>query len=121
MLSKFVLVPSQRIGITSCDPSISQPLPPDASQVYPSPHYWVLSGEVMHHRAYEKRMNFSTADLLLGDIVGCCVTKKGRLEYFVNGKNKGIGWGGLPTDKPLWGFADLSGKTDHVESQFVCC
>lgn len=74
----------------------------------------------MHHRAYEKRMNFSTADLLLGDIVGCCVTKKGRLEYFVNGKKKGIGWGGLPTDKPLWGVADLSGKTDHIESQFVC-
>lgn len=59
-------------------------------------------------------------DLTVGNTVGCQVTRKGKLEIFLNGISLGITWDGLPTGRPIWGFADLYGKITEVRSNFVC-
>lgn len=67
-----------------------------------------------------KKSLVSMQGLTVGSTVGCRVTVKGKLEIFVNGINLGITWDGLPTSRPIWGFADLYGKTVEVKSNFMC-
>ena len=52
-------------------------------------------------------MNFDLDYLKVGQSVGCCVTRNGELRYFINGVDQGIVWTGLPTNRPLWGVADI--------------
>ena len=64
-------------------------------------------------------MEFNLETLSVGQSIGCCVSKNGELRYFVDGVDQGIGWTGLPTDKPFWGFADIYGLARKIRSEFV--
>ena len=64
-------------------------------------------------------MDFSIEELKVQDSIGCCITNEGELKYFVNGQDRGVGWKNVPTDRPLWGFADLYGLTRKVKSEFT--
>ena len=65
-------------------------------------------------------MDFNLESLRVGQSIGCLVNKEGELRYFVDGKDQGVGWTGLPTDKPLWGFADIYGLARKIKSEFLC-
>ena len=58
-------------------------------------------------------MEFNLENLEVGQSAGFVVTKGGELRFRVNGK-EGVGWTGLPTDKPLWGIFDVYGKAREI-------
>ena len=66
-------------------------------------------------------MDFNLEQLRVGQTIGCVVNKEGQMRYFVDGKEPGyLGWTGVPTDKPLWGFADIYGLARKIKSEFLC-
>lgn len=110
---------SLRFGFTvQCPDDI--PVPSGALDLYRSEDYWILSASTVHHNGQEKRVDFNLESLRVGQSIGCLVNKEGELRYFVDGKDQGIGWTGLPTDKPLWGFADIYGLARKIKSEFLC-
>ena len=58
--------------------------------------------------------------LKVGQTVGCSINKDGELRYFIDGRDQGVGWSGLPLDKPMWGFADIYGLARKIKSEFLC-
>ena len=64
------------------------------------------------------KRDFSTANLVEGDTVGCCIGNNGSLEYFVNGERKGIICHNVPSNKPLYGVADMCGRIKKIQSEF---
>lgn len=89
-------------------------MPVGALQCYSSPNYWILSAAMVHHNGGEQRLNFNIEELNAGDAVGCQVTKDGCLLFSLNGTQMCMGWQNLPTNVPLWGFADLYGRTTKI-------
>ncbi len=65
-------------------------------------------------------MDFNLESLRVGQTVSCCVNKQGELRYYIDGQDQGLGWSGVPTDKPLWGFADIYGLARKIKSEFLC-
>lgn len=81
--------------------------------------YWILSASTLHHNGQEKRVDFNLESLKAGQTVGCCVNREGELRYFINGMDQGVAWTGLPTDRPMWGFADIYGLARKIKSEFL--
>ena len=94
--------------------------PSSALEMYTGADHWTISGNRIYNKQREKRSLVNLDELVIGDSVGCLVTKRGKLEIFLNGESLGVGWGGLPADKLIWGFADLYGRTTEVRSNTVC-
>ena len=111
-------LPPQRFGFTLQCPD-DRPVPSGALDLYKSPEYWILSASTVHHNGQEKRVDFNLESLKVGQSVGCVVNKDGELHYHIDGKDQGVGWTGLPTDKPLWGFADIYGLARKIKSEFL--
>lgn len=66
-------------------------------------------------------MDFNLESLRVGQAISCCVNKDGDLKYYVDGKDPGyLAWTGVPTDRPLWGFADIYGLARKIKSEFLC-
>ena len=107
----------QRIGFTTQDPD-NGGVPVRALKCCSSPKYWILSAATVHHHGGKRKVNLNIEELNVGDSVGCRVTKDGSLEIFANGVSRGVGWENLPTAVPLWGFADVYGKTVKIKSEF---
>jgi len=63
-------------------------------------------------------VDFNLESLRIGQSVGCMVNKSGELKYFVDGADMGVAWTNVPTDKPLWGFADIYGLARKIQSEF---
>ena len=63
-------------------------------------------------------MNRNLDKLKVGQSVGCCVTRNGELRYFIDGVDQNIVWTGLPTNRPLWGIADIYGFAIKIKSAF---
>ncbi|CAI8015324.1 Neuralized-like protein 4 [Geodia barretti] len=111
---------SIRFGFTVCCPD-SIPVPSGALDLYRSSDYWILSASTVHHNGQERKVDFNLEQLRVGQTIGCVVNKEGQMKYFVDGKEPGyLGWTGLPTDKPLWGFADIYGLARKIKSEFLC-
>ena len=64
-------------------------------------------------------MDLNLESVRVGQTISCNVNKDGELHYFVDGKDRGIGWTGLPTDVPLWGFADIYGLARKIKLLFI--
>jgi hypothetical protein len=109
---------SIRFGMTTESPD-EIPVPSGALDLYRSSNYWILSASTIHSSGQEKRVDFNLENLRVGQTVGCRVTKEGDLHYYIDDDDKGIGWSGLPTDKPMWGFADVYGLARKIKSEFV--
>ena len=85
----------QRIGFTTFNPDDGA-VPLGALECYNNEKYWILSASTVHHKGGERKLDFSIEELKIGDSVGCCVTKTGDLQYYVNGVMKGIGGTAYP-------------------------
>ena len=108
----------QRFGFTILCPD-DGPVPSGALDLYRSVDYWILSASTLHHNGQEKRVDFNLESLKVGQSVGCSINKEGELRYFINGVDQGVAWTGLPTDKPVWGFADIYGLARKIKSEFL--
>ena len=86
--------------------------------MYRSDQYWILSASTLHHDGKEHRVDFNLESLKIGQSVGCMVNKQGELKYFVDGVDMGVAWTGMPTNRPLWGFADIYGLARKIQSEF---
>ena len=78
-----------------------------------------MSENTLHHNGQEKRVEFNLESLRVGQTVGCMINKKGELRYFINGVDQGVAWTGMPTDKPIWGFADIYGLAQKIKTEFL--
>ena len=74
----------------------------------------------MYHNGKTKdsEVNFNLENLKVGQSVGCCVTRNGELRYFIDGVDQGIACIDLPTNRPLWGVAEIDGLAQKIESEF---
>lgn len=97
------------------------PVPSGALDLYRSSDYWILSASTVHHNGQERKVDFNLEQLRVGQTIGCVINKEGEMKYFVDGKEPGyVGWSGVPTDRPLWGFADIYGLARKIKSEFLC-
>ena len=74
----------------------------------------------VYHGEEEHRFNISTQDLKEGDSIGCCITRDGDWEIYIDGQKRAVGWHNVPTDKPLWGVVDILGIARTIQSEFYC-
>ena len=110
----------QRFGFTVCSPD-DIPTPSGALDLYRSPDYWILSAGTVHHNGQERKIDFNLESLRIAQSISCSVNHEGELKYWVDGKDPGyLGWTGLPTERPLWGFADIYGLARKIKSEFLC-
>lgn len=87
--------------------------------MYRSSNYWILSASTVHSSGQERRVDFNLESLRVGQSVACSINKDGELHYYIDDDDKGVGWTGLPLDKPIWGFADIYGLARKIKSEFV--
>lgn len=94
-------------------------MPSGALDLYRSVDYWILSASTIHHNGQENRVPFNLESVGVGQSIGCQVNRDGELRYFLNGVDQGVAWKGLPTDKLMWGFADIYGLARKIKSEFL--
>lgn len=109
---------SQRFGFTLECPDDKE-VPSGALDLYRSAEYWILSASTVHNAGQERKVDFNLESLRVGQSIGCLVSKEGELRYFVDGEQKAVGWFAVPTDKPMWGFADIYGLARKIKSEFL--
>ena len=107
------------VGVTTNSPD-SGPLPQGWDDIGSSDRYWyVLIGRsdcYAWHKGQRRALQW-VLDCSAGNTFGCCVSKRGDLHLFHNGKDVGVVWEGLPIDQPLWGSVSLRGW--KVEANYV--
>ena len=96
-------------------------IPADATVNCSKPDYWILTYNQAYNSDFVTFLNFSLANLLVGQSVGVLVTTSGKLYLYVDGKFCCLVWKGLPTDKQYWGVADVYGSVSSIKSTFVSC
>ena len=109
-----VIILAQKLGFTLCCPD-DIPISSGAPNFYDSSDYWFLSLDTVHHSCKERNINLSLHLLRVGQTVGCLVNTAGELHYYVDGEDRGVGWEGMPQDRPLWGFVDLYGWVTKIK------
>ena len=57
-------------------------------------------------------------DVSADNTFGCHVSETGELHLHHNGRDVGLAWEGLPTDRPLWGIVISDGGW-KVEANYV--
>ena len=73
----------------------------------------------MHHQGREKIVEFNLYDLKVGDTIGCSIHEDGTLHYYVNGKDRGVGWDDkLPVNQAVYGIVDVYGRVTKIRSLF---
>ena len=110
----------QGIGFTLQDPDTLDPLQINYTNLTRSKDYWLFSGNRMYHNGNKQEVSISTFSLKKGESIGCCITRNGDLEIYINGQKNAVGWHNVPVDKPLWGVADIYGKAKTIQSEFHC-
>ena len=77
----------------------------------------MFSESTTYHDGTKRDMSFSTNDLFKGDSVGVRVSENGDVQYYVNGRNKGVVFEHLPRHQDLWGVVYLWSNT-KILSEF---
>ena len=72
----------------------------------------------MEHNGEARKVHFDLNNLKVGQSVGCCVTRNGELRYLIDGVDQNIMWTGLPTNRRLWGFAQIIHGRALIKSEF---
>ena len=103
------------------DPDTINPVPMSNFALRESKDYWLYWGSTVFHYGNKRQLHFSfsTERLKEGGSLGCCITRDGDLEIYING-NKKVGWHNVPVDKPLWGVVEIYGKARTIQSEFYC-
>ena len=83
--------------------------------IFKSRNYWVLSSSTVRHQE-RKKVEFDLYDLKIGDTIGCSIHEDGTLHYYVNGKDRGIGWNDLPINRKMYGIVDVYGRFTKIRS-----
>ena len=108
------------IGVTTKSPD-SGPLPHSFSDIANSDQYWcveIISSDcTAYHKGQERELQWDL-DRSPGNTFGVAVSEKGEFHLYHNGRDVGVTWEGLPTDKPLWGFVCLVGGW-KVETNYM--
>ena len=108
------------IGVTTKSPD-SGPLPQWWSDIVNSDQCWRVvigtGGCTAQHKGQERVLQWDL-DRSPGNTFGVAVSEKGELHLYHNGRDVGVAWEGLPTDKPLWGYVRLSGVWE-VEANYM--
>ena len=108
------------IGVTTKSPD-SGPLPQVWSDIDNSDQYWHVvissSGCAAYHKGHKRVLQWDLDDSR-GNTFGVAVSEKEELHLYHNGRDVGVAWEGLPTDKPLWGFVILRGDW-KVETNYM--
>ena len=101
--------------MTALRPEDHDPVPSHCGAWFDSAEHWILDGRTLTHNKQSKdiRTDFDLDDIEVGQSAGFVVTKGGELRFQANGKQR-VGWTGLPTDKPLWGFFDVFGDAKKI-------
>ena len=117
------------IGVTAKSPD-SGLLPQEWSHFDNSDQYWRVgigtSDCTAWHKGQYRELQWDLDDSP-GNTFGVAVLEKGELHLYHNGRDVGVAWEGLPTDKPLWGFVVLPGgwkvKTNYMiaKGEAVTC
>ena len=93
----------------------------DATVYCSKSDYWILTYNQAYNSDFVTFLNFSLANLLVGQSVGVSVTTSGKLYLYVDGKFHSLVWKGMPTDEQYWGVADIYGSVSSIKSTFICC
>ena len=82
--------------------------------------YWLFWGSTVFHDGNEQKLSISTSSVIEGNSLGCCITRGGDLEFYINRQKRTVGWRNVPMDKPLWGVVYMYGKAVTIQSEFHC-
>ena len=104
------------------DPDTIDPVPMSNFALRKSRDYWLYWGNTVYHGGNEQQLHFSisTEKLRKGGSLGCCITRGGDLEIYINGQEGKVGWRNVPVNKPLWGVVEIYGKARTIQSEFCC-
>ena len=103
------------------DPDTIDPVPEFISDFMKSKDYWLFHDNTVYHDGNKQKLNISTYDLVEGYSLGCCITRGGDLEIYINRQKRAVGWCNVPVDKPLWGVVQMYGKVFlTIQSEFHC-
>ena len=102
------------------DPDVIDPVPKSILRLMSSKDYWLFWGSIVYHDGRKQELSISTFDLVEGESIGCCITRGGDLEIYINGQKRAVGWHNVPVDKPLWGVVDMYGSGVTIQSEFYC-
>ena len=69
--------------------------------------YWCMRGNTSYYNREKRKMKWQLS-VTGGDTFGCSVKEDGKLCVYKNGEELGVAWEGLPTDQPIWAFADVN-------------
>ena len=100
------------------DPDTMDPVPMSNFELRESKDYWLYWDRTVFHDGSKQQL--SRERLRRGDSIGCCITRGGDLEIYINGQKRTVGWHNVPVDKPLWGMVDMYGKGVTIQSEFCC-
>ena len=107
------------IGVTTKRPD-SGPLPQKWGDMDKSDQYWYYvirsSNCAAWHKGQSRVLQWDLNGSP-GNTFGVAVSEKGELHLYHNGRDVGVAWEGLPTDKPLWGFVDLNSR--KLETNYI--
>ena len=108
------------IGVTANNPDTG-PVPQRGwSDIRNSDQYWyalIDSSESKACHKGQKRVLQWALDDSAGNTFCCCVSEKGELHLYHNGRDVGVVWEGLPTNQQLWGFVSIRGW--KVEANYI--
>ena len=100
------------------DPDTIDPVPKSTYTLTTRKDYWLFWGNIVYHDRNDQILSISTFDLVKGNSIGCCITRGGDLEIYINGQKRAVGWHNVPVDKPLWGVVCMYGKDRTIQSEF---
>ena len=103
------------------DPDTMDPVTMSIFDLMRCKDYWLFLGNTTYHGGYARELSISTSNLVAGNSIGCCITRGGDLEIYINGQKRAVGWHmcNVPVDKPLWGVVYMSEYTT-IQSEFYC-
>ena len=99
------------------DPDTIDQVPMSFYDLMISKDYWLYGGSTVSHDGKKQYLSISTYE---GNSIGCCITRGGDLEIYINGQKRAVGWRNVPVDKPLWGVVDMYADGITIQSEFYC-
>ena len=98
---------------TQCPDDIS--IPSDALKWSDHSDYWILDEDTVYHDDENGALKVNLWSLREGQTVGCMVSTEGELHIYIDDKDNGVVWTGIPTHKPFWGVADVYACTKKIQ------
>ena len=122
MSSYFLSSNLQRFGLTTSPPDTASLFEWLTSAIY-LPDYWVWFYSHVWNNGNQIRVQFNIeesggSNLKVGQTLGMAVFPNGDLHVYVDGRDVGMPWKNLPTDKPLYGVVGLENSGAQTRGSF---